>query len=99
MVGPVLVKRLGARGLLTDLCAKRCSPNHRGFAQISPAQELQSLHKNYERSLGPLKALRLSSDVSESQPATPNHSVGNDDIDGNQPIETDTRDSVGPRSE
>ncbi len=45
------------------------------------------------------KALRLSSsDISESQPAAPNHSVGDNDIDGNQPIETDTRDSVGPRS-
>src|SRR5215208_8274500 len=45
------------------------------------------------------KALRLSSsDISESQPAAPNHSVGDNDIDGNHPIETDTRDSVGPRS-
>jgi hypothetical protein len=94
----VLVWRLGARGLLTDLCAKRCCPNYRGFAQIFAAQKLQSLHKNYERSLGPLKALRLSSDVSESQPATPNQSVGDNDIDGNQPIEPNTRDSVGPRS-
>ena len=45
------------------------------------------------------KALELSSsDLSEAQPVASNHSIGDDDIDGDYPIETHTRYSIGPRS-
>src|SRR5215204_7354474 len=47
------------------------------------APELRRLNQNCARLLRPPKALQLtSSDPSESQPAAPNQSVGDDDIDG-----------------
>jgi hypothetical protein len=54
--------------------------------------ELRSLNLNYKGLLEALKALQLSSsDLSESQPVASNYSVGDDDIEGNHPIQTDTR--------
>ena len=65
---------------------------------VASAQRLENLHLNCERLPELLEVLLLGSDLSESHPTATDHSVGDDDIDGNQPIETDTRDRVGPGS-
>src|SRR5215208_4373425 len=47
---------------------------------------------------GVLQRALSRSDLSESQPTATDQPIGDNDIEGNQPIKTHTRDSVGPRS-
>src|SRR5215216_1000015 len=85
-------------------CACAGKTQRRAEGSLAPKfafdSKLPTLNQNYERLLEPLKVLQLRSAPCEHPSAIPDYSksIGDNDIDGNQPIETDTRDRVGPRS-